>query len=554
MVTSVWKDTQQPPMKVPYTAEFQRIEDLPRVDFNVVGTEWRQNLQDALATSHGTMQLLPWQAAALVYTFQYGGLFTAAGVGAGKTLVSLLIPVIMGALRPLLMLPAAAREKTYDEIPMYRRHFKLHAHLQIMSYEELSRISGVDALNALRPDIIVCDEAHRLKALDAARTRRFTRYFKANPKVKFAGMSGTPTTTSLHEYAHFLRLALGADAPVPRTQHELDMWADAIDKAPQRIMQSGVLERWCEPGENVQQGWQRRLGSTPGIILTTSSSSDAKIQFDTRTPPVPENVAQAIKALYNKWVTPGGEECRYAMELWRHGRELSCGFYYRWVWPKDRCGVEQVNEEWMLARAAWFKFVRHVIQYNTSRAKQPLDSPKAVENAVVNGDIYSDEYSNWMAIRDEYTPAVEPVWLNDFLVDDVIAEARTRNALVWVEHQAFGARLWRKGFPYLGPKATQREIVESRGSVALSQKAHCEIKNLQNRCDNIVVSPSASGAQWEQLIGRTHRQGQKSDTVRVTTYAHTHPFTDSMESAFAAAVYMQNSMGQPQKLLTGGFL
>lgn len=543
-------------MHVPYTPEFQRVDALPRIDFNVVGKDWQQNLQDALATPRGSMRLLPWQVAALVYTFQYGGLFTAAGVGAGKTLVSLLIPVIMGSLRPLLMLPAAAREKTYEEIPFYRRHFKLHTRLQIMSYEELSRINGVDALNALRPDIIICDEAHRLKALDAARTRRFMRYFKANPKTQFAGMSGTPTTTSLLEYAHFLRLALGVDAPVPRTQQELEMWADAVDKAPQRIMGSGALGRWCTGNENTQQGWQRRLGSTPGVILTTSSSSDAKIAFDTCTPAVPKNVSEAIKRLYNQWVTPGGEECRYAMELWRHGRELSCGFYYRWVWPKDRDGVEQVNTEWMLARAAWFKFVRRTIQYSGGRLH--LDSPKAVENAIERGDVYSSEWGDWLAVRDEYKPVVEPVWISDFLVDNVIEEARTRNALVWVEHQAFGARLWRKGFPYLGPKATQREIVESQGSVALSQKAHREIKNLQNRCDNIVVSPSASGAEWEQMIGRTHRQGQKSRSVRVTTYAHTDPFRDSMASAHAAAQYMQDSMGQPQKLLMrtsqGGFL
>lgn len=528
------------------TDEFKRIDALPRIDYQKVGTEWCARVQDALRTPRGTMVLKPWQAAALVYALEHGGLFTSAGVGAGKTLVSLLAPVMLDALRPLLMLPAAAREKTHAEIPGYRRHFTLHPYLQILSYEELSRLSGVDALYALRPDLIIADEAHRLKDLSTARGRRWARYFKDHPSTKLIAMTGTPTTTSVHEYAHHVRFALRDGAPLPRTHLELEDWAAVLDAKPRALVGPGPMRRWCEGGENVRQAWQRRLGETPGIILTTAPSSDAKINFERREIPVPRVIKEALAKLYSTWATPGGEECRYPMELWRHGRELSCGFYYRWVWPR---GV--INQRWMDARAAWFKFVRNTIKYG-----RLYDSPKAVENAVVAGALFSDEWCNWLDVRDEYVPVTTPVWLSDFLVDDVIAQARApgRNALVWVEHSAFGARLRRKGFPYMGPEATQREIVEFPGSVAVSQKAHREIKNLQNRADNIVVSPSSSGAEWEQMIGRTHRQGQTADTVRVTVYAHTDAFRDSMQSAYDAALYMKDSMGQQQKILMGGFL
>lgn len=489
------------------------------------------------------MVLKPWQAAALVYTVEQGGLFTSAGVGAGKTIVSLLIPMIVGAKRPLLMLPASAREKTYAEIPGYRLHFKLHPYLQILSYEELSRLSGVNALYTMDPDWVIADEAHKLKDVTTARGRRFMRFFADHPKTRLAAMSGTPTTNSMKDYAHMVRLALPEGCPVPHTYQDLEMWAGALDLKPQRLVASGPLRAWCENGENVRQAWQRRLSDTPGVILTMAASCDARIEFEKTTVDVPPNVYEAIVNLYAKWATPGGEECQYAMELWRHGRELSCGFYYRWVWPG---GV--VNERWVRARADWHKFVRNVIG-----GRRRYDSPKAVEVGVVSGEI-SDPgrlWRTWEAVRPEYKPVVEPVWLSDFFVDAVIRAARGRDALVWVEHSAFGARLLRKGFPYFGPKATQAEINDSRGSVGLSQRAHREAKNLQRRWDNIVVSPSASGSEWEQMIGRTHRMGQTSPRVRATVYQHTEAFRDSLEAAIEGARYTQDSMGQKQKLLMG---
>jgi hypothetical protein len=529
-----------------FTEEFRRIDSLPRVDYEKIGARWHGEIQEALRTPHGDMILKPWQAAALVYALECQGLFVSAGVGSGKTLVSLLIPVMVDARRPVLMLPAAAREKTYAEIPEYRKHFLLHPYLQILSYEELSRISGVEALHAMRPDWVIADEAHKLKDITTARGRRFMRFFKEHPETRLVPMTGTPTTNTLHDYAHLLRLALpGVNCPLPNNYRELEMWAGALDKEPRRLVYPGALTTWCAPKENVRQAWQRRLSSTKGVILTTASSCDAQLLLDFKKPTVPENVIEAIKKLYAEWVTPGGEECQYAMELWRHGRELSCGFYYRWVWPRVK-GVPQINQRWLDARADWHKFVRQTI-----RTHRRFDSPKAVEIGVMKGEIkYGMKlWEQWEAVRPEYKPMVEPVWLSDFFVDAVIREARGRNALIWVEHSAFGARLAKKGLPYMGPKATQAEINTHQGSVGLSQRAHKEAKNLQVRHDNIVVSPSASGGEWEQMIGRTHRTGQLSDTVWVTTYHHTLAFQDSWLSALEGARYMQDTTGQKQKLL-----
>ena len=91
---------------VPRTAEFDRIASLPVMDWESVAREYHQQLQDYLRLPNGSMQLHPWQVAALVYAFELRGVFVQAGVGAGKTLVSLLAPVVCEAQRPVLMLPA----------------------------------------------------------------------------------------------------------------------------------------------------------------------------------------------------------------------------------------------------------------------------------------------------------------------------------------------------------------------------------------------------------------------------------------------------------------
>ena len=72
--------------------------------------------------------------------------------------------------------------------------------------------------------------------------------------------------------------------------------------------------------------------------------------------------------------------------------------------------------------------------------------------------------------------------------------------------------------------------------------------NLQKYCQNLVLSPSPSGATWEQLLGRTHRPGQQADEVEVVVYQHSPEFREALEKARANSEYIEASTWQRQKL------
>lgn len=55
----------------------------------------------------GTMKLRPIQAEALLEGVDCGGLLAGIGVGHGKTLLSILLPLALNAVRPLLIVPTS---------------------------------------------------------------------------------------------------------------------------------------------------------------------------------------------------------------------------------------------------------------------------------------------------------------------------------------------------------------------------------------------------------------------------------------------------------------
>jgi hypothetical protein len=82
----------------------------------------------------------------------------------------------------------------------------------------------------------------------------------------------------------------------------------------------------------------------------------------------------------------------------------------------------------------------------------------------------------------------------------------------------------------------------------LSIAAHGTGKNLQWTNRNLVCTPPTGGDIWEQLIGRTHRQGQTADEVFVDVYQHTAAVVEGFAKARSSAVYSESTMGQRQRL------
>lgn len=524
--------------------DFNRIKALPR-------RRWQdaQDLQKLIAglnrllkTPEGTMTLWPQQAAALRDMHDIGGAFLPIGVGGGKALISLLAPILLMAKKPLLLVPAALREQTKRRvIPELGKHWQLHDKLAIHSYTEISMERNKDLLYRLSPDCIIMDECHMLKNKKSGRTKRVKRYMDDRPETKVVAMSGTVTKRSIKDYAHIIEWALKPElCPLPLSWHELTDWADAIDEGIEEYarMAPGYLSEFCDVGENVRQGFGRRLVETPGVVATEKGDVDCSLLIHKQMPKLSKEARSMLVAMRSTWTTPNGDVISEPTELWRHVRELSLGFFYEWD-PKP-------PREWMEARKEWKKYVRDTLKHN----RRELDTELMVFNECRRMKTPPSVWSDWVKVKDTFQINTVPRWVCDKALDQATAWLKHARGICWVEHTAFGERLAQySGFPYYGsgPKAAAR-LLEAQGPIICSIRAHGTGKNLQHYSDNLIVSPPSSGQIMEQLLGRTHRAGQKEDEVNVTLWLHEPELMGSFEKCLDDAVYLEQTIGGKQKL------
>lgn len=541
------------------SAELRRILALPRREWSKDEPGFAEllgDMQQWLRTPHGTMTLRPVQAKALAEMHDYGGLFGPMQVGSGKTAVSLLAPVVLEAKRPLLVLPAKLRDKTYREIGNYQKHFKI-APPAILSYEILSRENGGKLLADVAPDLIITDECHRIKNKNASVTRKIAHWMKENPTTRFVALSGTITMRSLRDYAHIIRWCLPYSSPLPSTQYDLEEWSNALDEKIDDMQRLGVgaLAQLCETAEQARiekvdehvalsmarKGYQRRLTETPGVVATSESLLGASLSISAVQPQLGSELDEAFLKLRKDWLTPDDHPIIDGFQLWRHARELACGFYYRWN-PRP-------PEEWLTARRNWARFARDVL----SQHRPGLDSELPVANACAKGDLSNTEYLAWREIRDTFVPNQEAVWVSDGTLRFAAEWLRKNDGICWVEHIAFAERLAdMTGLPYYGGGGLDKQkrmIEDGSGPCIASVLANSEGRNLQQWNKSLVVSCQPSGKLWEQLLGRTHREGQEADEVNYDVMFACKEQMDGFFQALADARYLQDTLGSPQKLL-----
>lgn len=544
--------------------------------------------------------LLPVQAWALYEARNVGGILGPIGVGHGKTLLDLLTPLVVeGCRNAVLLLPAQLKLQLLDvDWRYYGQHWLLPnlvggawltpglPNLHVISYSELSGMKATDLLTRIHPDVVIADEAHSVKAKTAARTKRFLRFFSERPETKLFAWSGTLTSKSLKDYAHLAGLALGEGSPAPLFWPTVEEWASHLDPGEFRSP-PGTLSRFGDPA---RLGYQRRLAETPGVVTSGDSQScQASLTFSERRLRTPPEILKALADVERTWQRPDGEELVDILTVYRVFRELSSGFFHRWRWP--RMEPEPIILEWLRARKEWHRELREKLKH----ARPHLDSPLLLAKAAIrwyNGfvhierDINGKEYGRrevppftehapenaptwasaawpaWEAIRGKAKPETEAVWLSDFLVRDAcdwLCEGgdtgKARGGLCWYEFDAVGvavAALASGQVVRCGPGREGAERVAGlTGSerVVLSIAAHGTGKNLQSFSRNLVTAPPSSGAAWEQLIGRTHRNGQLADEVTVDVYRHTDAFRQAVDTARERGQYIQDSFGAPQKLV-----
>lgn len=556
------------------------------------------------------------QAWALYELGMTGGLLGPIGVGHGKTVLDIMAPLAVPDCKlAVLLVPPNLVEQLTREYELIAQHFRVpgmithHGKryesagepgvwLHVLPYSRLSRHEFSAFLEELGPDTIIADEVHKLRHADTATTARVLRYFTDHPATRFCGWSGSLTDSSIKDYAHLSYLALRGRSPLPLDSMAVDDWARALDPS-DNPAPAGALFELCAPGEHVQEGFHRRLTETLGVISTDEPAIDAAIDIlEHPVSSVPQAVAGALADLRNTWTRPDGEELVDAFAVARCARELACGFYYRWVFPRK----ERVTLilEWLEARKEWNREVRDVLKQRLEHLDSPLlaaraaqrawgdwrrksfeeicaevaeerddDGGPAYENVEIEarrrleyeGDLPSWKAGTWPRWRDARNTVfyqTEPVRLDSFLAENAAAWARDNRGIVWYGSSAFGAWVGEvSGLPVHGGGPKAGEIIAAeRGdrSIIASMKSHGTgrdgLQRLFSRC--LMAQPPSSATEWEQVLGRLHRVGQESDIVRAWYYAHTIEVRDAMDSARERAAYVERTIGAVQKLRIGG--
>ena len=520
--------------------------------------------------------LHPVQSAALGELATYGGLLGPIGVGHGKALIALLAGTVVDAEVAIILAPASTIEQLRSEQRRFSQHFRMLPRIYIYSYDQLSLAKNTNLLDRLcaghedEDCIIVADEAHKLKRLESARTKRLIRFFLKRPGVKFAALSGTLTSKSLRDFAHLAELALRENSPLPRDANHLDAWAEAIDVNGRpndhhwRMLQPlwdfyRDAHKDFRPlpsykgdarQERIRRAFRSRLWSCPGVVATGKGSIGCSLLlYAVQGIKVPEEIKDALAALKAMEETPDGEVIEDDAAMWRAGRCISQGFYYRWAWELTPQKVE--DREWLMARRTWFRCVRGELQANSDEG---YDSPFLVFLQVKKefeegerGYIHR-AWKAWDEQRHKPAPPTVPVWISDFFVKWVKNWADNQDVpvILWYDTKAMGHALAAEGFPVYGAGTLPPSEAETCGMSIFAQGTG---KNLQAWSRQIVLSPPSSGDAWEQLLGRTHRYGQDADEVDVYYCNHTKPFENAFQGALKNAKYIEHTSGNKQKLL-----
>ena len=546
---------------VPVSAEFRRIDALPRRVWTDEQIEAAvEHYTSLFRKPKGTMRLKPLQAISLHEFRVNGGLLGALPCGKGKTLLSLLLPLLSKAKRPLLLLPAGLIDKTKADREELSRHWKIPHWLEVESYDKLSREGAATWLDTMAFDLIIADEAHRLANLDAGVTRRVDRYMSANPDTACAFLSGTLYKEDLREMAHLAAWALKERSPVPLDEIALDEWSQAltVQKNPMKQWHPGPLLNFAtaedtHASKTVQArfGFRRRLRETPGVVVPNEGPDDvrASLRLNGIVYPVARVTEDHFKLLREEWTTPDGWTFNEAIEAWRHARELSLGMHYAWD-PRP-------PKEWLKKRQKWSKFLRDAL--GTRWDGGFLDTPKQVERmceAYAAKGHAINEWREWKEIEPTFTVNQIMEWHDDSALAAIEKWCKGGPGVIWTEHAFFAREAARRlGLTYYGEKGYSDDgkyidHAPRNKSALASTDANATGRNLQGIWSRALVTcPSANATQWEQRLSRLHREGQLDDEVVFDCLVGCFETHDSIRRAREGAKNVEQIMGAPQKIL-----
>lgn len=520
--------------------EFDRVSALPMRE-PIVTEPMRQLVHSKVLKPGGKMRLWDVQIFALHELIKYGRLFGVIDVGGGKTLIAQLAATVSGAKRPLVLTLARLIPDAKKEFEKYKEHFNIELP-EYLSYAKLSRPEYKDVLDKMRPDVIVLDEAHRMKNITTTGTSRLFRYLAANRDVKVLAMSGSITTRSIKDYAHIAFAALREHSFLPRNTPETEQWAEVLDAI---FFQrpGGDMLQWLKPGEfDVRTGYKRRMTHTPGVVTGGADCPSVPLRFRELNVPRPPKLQKKIEHLNDTWERQEGLYLYQALELDTVLGQLFMGGCYEYV--------EVPPHEWLEARRGWHAACRNFMLYRKSEA---IDSPFLLEKAIREnriGGTIARRYFDWKEQQAKYEePGTHWVWHSYEPVDYLASYAKKQPIIMWTGWTEFGKELAKRAevcYYGAGQKAAER-ILETTGneSIVASFNAHGTGRNLQHFNRMAICHPIAGAGLMQQIIGRCHRAGQTKAVIVTTMNCYGHKFS----SALDAARYIEATTGISQKMV-----
>jgi hypothetical protein len=487
--------------------------------------------------------------------------------------------------------------------------------LYVCSYHTLSSKDASDILDCIRPAFIIEDEAQNVAGTkDSARAKRFRNYVNEYQPNNYP-LSGTMTRKSVMEYFFLAKSCLGKNNFLPNSNHMAEEWAAILDSsAPcmSRFQNSNVprpgpishVVDWCaENFDDVElppnlvgfrRAFAKRMTTAPGVICSTTKDPVGSALIFNNNPcdgkesrPGWDTLQEHLQVLTEDFETPSGEILTCAMNIWGYRYQMEAtGFYYDLYWrtPEEladarRIGIAEAtsilerSKEHHEKHKSYQSALRRWLAENS---RPHLDTPALIGNNMYNyGDRYVGKYlyeawSSWKGSAFDGLDVRQqnPVRVCDFkirsMVEDVVRNKR-HGGLIWYQHNEMGqwamdalraAGLdpvhcprgdWANTF-LNDPKKYKGEIV------VLTGNAHAEGKDLQHgQHRNYHLQMPMAANKLEQMLGRTHRPGQKKDEVESTFYLSTDFDIAHFNGILNDTAYMQQSTTQNQKLLIGSY-
>lgn len=514
-----------------------RIASLPR-------RNW-QDTADVEATTRlyrtrvGTETLRPIQAAALTEAVQCGGLYLQARVGAGKTLVSGLLPTAWKCEHALIVVPSGIRQDTIDALKKASLHWNISRAITVVGYTLISQATRAEWLDRQGFDAVICDEAHKLKDREGASCAiRLGRFLRTHPEVKFACMTGSPTPNGeMLDFWHLLIWALRKRAPVPLEHAEAKNWSKALDGSGDSRVVLGA-----RTVNEAQKLFAARLNCTPGVIVSHDRFDAVPLTVDYALVESPPELEPHFSRLRMFREMPDG----YSLgddpfQAAAAARQLALGFFYA-LDPRP-------SEEFINARSAWAKYVIRAVDGGK------FDSEGEIKLHIRAGTLTGEPAQllrEWEEAKAKHPMTHTATWLSAYALRYAVNWLREnpKQGIVWVSHIEFGQALEKAtGLPFYSGENDDRNILNETGerSVIASIQACGTGKNLQPFNVGLVMGEPANNGAHEQLLGRKHRDGQKRP-VKYTYFVACREHWTAISKAIDGAVKTQTESLQPQKL------